>query len=209
MHNTVTLDPAAAWLLDGLAGTPTPWIVLGDGQLPDGALRLIVTPGGPSAACPPVLHEPAPGRPTVLRGEATARPMPAHGEATARPMAARGEPAGHPPVLLEPARGRPAVVRAAAAGRVLFVRGEAAWGAATLRVTAPDVVPAVAAVLLAARDRTGRVPRLSCTWPQRRRLGELAALIDPAVFSVPRLRALLRRAEPVAARRPLVSAGLT
>jgi hypothetical protein len=143
MHVNVTLDPAAAWLLDGLADAPVPWIVLGDGKLPERALRLVITPGGPGA------------------------------------------------------------------GRPLIVRGDAGRGAATLRVAAPDVVPAVAAVLLAVRDRIGRAPRLSCTWPSRRALTEILSLVDPAVFSVPRLRSLLRREEPVADRRPLVCAALS
>ncbi|MGI5239482.1 hypothetical protein [Dactylosporangium sp. CA-139066] len=139
---TVTLDPAAAWLIDRTAGGPAPAVVLGAGTVPPGALRLLVTPGSLGA------------------------------------------------------------------GRPLVVHGDTATGTPTLRVLAPDLVPAVAAVLLAVRDRTGRVPRLSCTWPARRALSEVVSLIDPAVFSVPRLRNLLRRAEPSPARRPLVCADL-
>ncbi|HTJ37874.1 MAG TPA: hypothetical protein VL738_31965 [Dactylosporangium sp.] len=139
---SVTLDPTAAWLIDRTAGGPSPSIVLGDGPVPPGGLRLHVTPGSLGA-----------GRPLVVRGDTTGT-------------------------------------------------------APALRVLAPDLVPAVAAVLLVIRDRTGRVPRLSCAWPSHRALSEVVSLIDPAVFSVPRLRSLLRRAEPSAARRPLVMADL-
>ncbi|MET7400267.1 hypothetical protein ABZS66_42955 [Dactylosporangium sp. NPDC005572] len=86
-------------------------------------------------------------------------------------------------------------------GRVL---GEVRDGRRILRTTGRDVATAVAGVLLAARDHTGVVPRLSCAWPDRHPLAELAGLADPAVLSVPRLRALLHRVEPDASRRPVV-----
>ncbi|WP_433060932.1 hypothetical protein [Dactylosporangium sp. CS-033363] len=139
---SVTLDPAAAWLIDRLAATTSPWIVLDGGPAPAGSLHLTVTPAGPAR-----------DRPLVVRGDTTA-------------------------------------------------------GVPTLRVCAPDLVPAVAAVLLTIRDRTSTVPRLSCAWPERRRLNEVIALVDPGVFSIPRLRTLLRRAEPVVIRRPIVCASL-
>jgi hypothetical protein len=86
------------------------------------------------------------------------------------------------------------------------VDGEVRDGRRMLRVAGADVCVAVAGVLLAARDRTGVVPRLSCAWPVRHPFAELVRLADPARLSVPRLRAVLRRAEPVSACRPLVHA---
>lgn len=81
---------------------------------------------------------------------------------------------------------------------------DVAGNVATMTRAGPDVCIAVAGVLLAARDRTGVVPRLSCDWPVRHPFAELVGLADPARLSVPRLRALLRRAEPVSTHRPLV-----
>ncbi|WP_432971266.1 hypothetical protein [Dactylosporangium sp. CA-233914] len=86
-------------------------------------------------------------------------------------------------------------------GRVL---GEVRDGRRILRTAGRDVPAAVAAVLFAARDHTGVVPRLSCAWPDRHPLAELVGLADPSVMSVPRLRALLHRAEPDPSRRPVV-----
>ncbi|MEU7875941.1 hypothetical protein [Dactylosporangium sp. NPDC049140] len=85
-----------------------------------------------------------------------------------------------------------------------YVLGEVQNGWRLLRASGRDVPAAVAAVLFAARDHTGVVPRLSCAWPDRHPLAEFAGLADPSSMSVPRLRALLRRAEPDPARRPAV-----
>ncbi|WP_426512893.1 hypothetical protein ACPPVO_20970 [Dactylosporangium sp. McL0621] len=84
------------------------------------------------------------------------------------------------------------------------VNGEIRDGRRVLRTADRDVPAAVVGVLLAARDHTGVVPRLSCPWPERHLVAELAGLANPAVLSVPRLRLMLRRAEPDAARRPVV-----
>ncbi|GAA4264127.1 hypothetical protein GCM10022255_114900 [Dactylosporangium darangshiense] len=118
----------------------------------------------------------------VLQDEAAARSHPVLGRAlrlVVDPEPAAGVPAGH-------------------------VLGEVKDGRRLLRAAGRDVPAAVAAVLLAARDHTDVVPRLSCAWPERHPLAELAGLADPAVMSVPRLRALLHRAEPDPARRPVV-----
>jgi hypothetical protein len=84
------------------------------------------------------------------------------------------------------------------------VLGEVYDGRRILRAAGRDVPAAVAAVLFAARDHTGVVPRLSCAWPDHHPLAEFVGLADPSSMSVPRLRALLRRAEPDAALRPVV-----
>lgn len=86
------------------------------------------------------------------------------------------------------------------------VHGEVRAGRRMLRVAGRDLPATVAAVLFAARDHTAVVPRLSCAWPARHPLAELVGLADPAAMSVHRLRALLRRAEPDPARRPVVHA---
>ncbi|WP_238014937.1 hypothetical protein KZZ52_33225 [Dactylosporangium sp. AC04546] len=89
-------------------------------------------------------------------------------------------------------------------GVPVSVRGDVLNGRWVLRATAVDVPAAIAAVLIAARDRTGLVPRLSCAAPERHPLAELLSVLDLSAASVLRIRSLLRRAEPDPARRPVV-----
>jgi len=70
---------------------------------------------------------------------------------------------------------------------------------------AADAVPAVVAVLLAVRTYTGLTPRLSCVWPQRHPLLQVAdVVLGGRSRSVLRIRRLVHRAEPDPARRPSV-----
>ncbi|WP_327181848.1 amino acid transporter [Streptomyces sp. NBC_01334] len=88
------------------------------------------------------------------------------------------------------------------------VRGDEKHGVRRLRVSGPTVPNAIAAVLLALRDRTGQVPHAYFSWTEGNPVGQLIRFL---VFGdgevAPVTREVLRRAEPDPGRRPRVHVG--
>ncbi|MFD9432277.1 amino acid transporter [Streptomyces sp. NPDC060002] len=88
------------------------------------------------------------------------------------------------------------------------VRGDEKHGVRRLRVAGPTVPNAIAAVLLALRDRSGRVPHAYFNWTEGNPVGQLIRFL---VFGdgevAPVTREVLRRAEPDPGRRPRVHVG--
>ncbi|MGW6922140.1 amino acid transporter [Streptomyces sp. NPDC054950] len=88
------------------------------------------------------------------------------------------------------------------------VRGDEKHGVRRLRVSGPTVPNAIAAVLLALRDRTGKVPHAYFSWTEGNPVGHLIRFL---VFGdgevAPVTREVLRRAEPDPGRRPRVHVG--
>ncbi|WP_405631150.1 amino acid transporter [Streptomyces sp. NBC_00016] len=88
------------------------------------------------------------------------------------------------------------------------VRGDEKHGVRRLRVSGPTVPNAIAAVLLALRDRTGEVPHTYFSWTEGNPVGHLIRFL---VFGdgevAPVTREVLRRAEPDPGRRPRVHVG--
>jgi hypothetical protein len=88
---------------------------------------------------------------------------------------------------------------------LLQVHGATTAGRRTLRVEASDGAPAIVAVLLAIRARTGLIPHLSCAWRGRHPVPELTdAILGLRSGSAQRIRQLVRQVEPDRARRPTV-----
>ncbi|MGI5452908.1 amino acid transporter [Streptomyces sp. CA-249302] len=90
----------------------------------------------------------------------------------------------------------------------ITVRGDEKHGARRLRVEGPTVPNAIAAVLLALRDRTGEVPHAYFSWTEGNPVGHLIRFLifgDGEVAPV--TREVLRRAEPDPERRPRVQVG--
>jgi hypothetical protein len=90
----------------------------------------------------------------------------------------------------------------------ITVHGEKKYGVRRLRITGPTVPNAIAAVLLALRDRTGKVPHAYFTWTEGNPVSHLIRFL---VFGdgevAPVTREVLRRAEPDPERRPRVHVG--
>ncbi|MFF3205319.1 amino acid transporter [Streptomyces sp. NPDC002962] len=90
----------------------------------------------------------------------------------------------------------------------ITVRGDEKHGVRRLRVSGPTVPNAIAAVLLALRDRTGQVPHAYFNWTEGNPVGHLIRFL---VFGdgevAPVTREVLRRAEPDPGRRPRVHVG--
>ncbi|WP_329214717.1 amino acid transporter [Streptomyces sp. NBC_01485] len=90
----------------------------------------------------------------------------------------------------------------------IAVHGDKKHGVRRLRVSGPTVPNAVAAVLLALRDRTGEVPHAYFSWTEGNPVSHLIRFL---VFGdgevAPVTREVLRRAEPDPARRPRVHVG--
>ncbi|WP_233415233.1 APC family permease [Streptomyces sp. N35] len=90
----------------------------------------------------------------------------------------------------------------------LDVRGDEKHGARRLRVESSVVPNAIAAVLLALRDRTGEVPHAYFNWTEGHPVSHLLRFL---VFGdgevAPVTREVLRRAEPNRERRPRVHVG--
>ncbi|MFI1928215.1 MULTISPECIES: APC family permease [unclassified Streptomyces] len=88
------------------------------------------------------------------------------------------------------------------------VRGDEKHGVRRLRVSGPTVPNAIAAVLLALRDRTGEVPHAYFSWTEGNPVGHLIRFL---VFGdgevAPVTREVLRRAEADPGRRPRVHVG--
>ncbi|MGX2993873.1 amino acid transporter [Streptomyces sp. JNUCC 64] len=88
------------------------------------------------------------------------------------------------------------------------VHGDHEHGVRRLRVRAAAVPNSVAAVLLALRDRTGRVPHVYFDWTEGHPVPQLLAFLVFGVGEVaPVTREVLRRAEPDPRRRPRVHVG--
>ncbi|MFE7129817.1 amino acid transporter [Streptomyces sp. NPDC057638] len=90
----------------------------------------------------------------------------------------------------------------------LLVRGDEKYGVRRLRVEGTTVPNTIAAVLLAVRDRTGRVPHAYFTWTEGSPVTQLLSFLVFGVGEVaPVTREVLRRAEPDPGRRPRVHVG--
>ncbi|MFD9395371.1 amino acid transporter [Streptomyces sp. NPDC060000] len=90
----------------------------------------------------------------------------------------------------------------------ITVRGDEKHGVRRLRVSGPTVPNAIAAVLLALRDRTGQVPHAYFSWTEGNPVSHLIRFL---VFGdgevAPVTREVLRRAETEPERRPRVHVG--
>ncbi|MFD3440233.1 amino acid transporter [Streptomyces sp. NPDC058685] len=90
----------------------------------------------------------------------------------------------------------------------LIVHGDEKHGVRRLRVQGTTVPNTVAAVLMALRDRTGRIPQAYFTWTEGGPIGQLFRfLVFGSGEVAPVTREILRRAEPDPARRPRVHVG--
>ncbi len=87
----------------------------------------------------------------------------------------------------------------------LHVTGEERYGHRVLRVDRATVPNAIAAILIAIRDRTGKVPDVYFTWAEG---NPVAAMLRHLVFGAgeiaPVTREVLREHEPDPERRPRV-----
>ncbi|MFB7775206.1 amino acid transporter [Streptomyces bauhiniae] len=90
----------------------------------------------------------------------------------------------------------------------ITVHGDEKHGVRRLRADGPTVPNTIAAVLLALRDRTGKVPHVYFNWTEGNPIGHLLQFL---VFgngeAAPVTREVLRRAEPDPERRPWVHVG--
>jgi hypothetical protein len=90
----------------------------------------------------------------------------------------------------------------------LRVRGEKRYGYRILRVKSPSIPNAIAAVLLAIRDQTGKIPHIYFAWTEG---NPFKFVIRYLIFGDgdigPVTREVLRRAEPDPERRPMVHLG--
>jgi hypothetical protein len=87
----------------------------------------------------------------------------------------------------------------------LCVQGEERFGHRILRVQSSNVANTIAAVLLAIRDLTGKVPHVYFEWTEGNPLWQLLRFLFVGVGEVaPLAREVLREAEPDPARRPVV-----
>ncbi|MFJ1812022.1 MULTISPECIES: amino acid transporter [unclassified Streptomyces] len=90
----------------------------------------------------------------------------------------------------------------------IAVRGDEKHGVRRLRVSGPTVPNAIAAVLLALRDRTGQVPHVYFSWTEGNPVSHLIRFLVFGEGEVaPVTREVLRRAEPDPERRPRVHVG--
>ncbi|MEU5633482.1 amino acid transporter [Streptomyces rishiriensis] len=124
--------------------------------------------------------------------------------------AKEGEQRAHTPI---PGAGRPLFLEVFVRDSSDFtadidVRGDEKHGVRRLRVSGPTVPNSIAAVLLALRDRTGRVPHAYFSWTEGNPVSHLIRFL---VFGdgevAPVTREVLRRAEPDPDRRPRVHVG--
>jgi hypothetical protein len=91
---------------------------------------------------------------------------------------------------------------------VLRVTGEERFGYRILRVEAPAIPNAIAALLLHVRDVTGKLPHVYFSWMETNPIVQLAGYVLTGSGDVPPLtREVLRQAEPEAANRPMVHVG--
>jgi hypothetical protein len=87
----------------------------------------------------------------------------------------------------------------------LCVRGEERFGYRVLTVAGTNVASTIAAVLLAIRDRTGRVPHVYFEWTEGNPLAQLLRFVFLGEGEIaPVTREVLREAEPDPRRRPVV-----
>ncbi|MFI0445472.1 amino acid transporter [Actinomadura sp. 6N118] len=90
----------------------------------------------------------------------------------------------------------------------LHVTGEELHGYRILRLESPSISNGIAAVLLHARDETGRMPHVYFHWVEGNPIGALLRYLVFGGGDVPPLtREILRQAEPEIERRPLVHVG--
>jgi hypothetical protein len=91
---------------------------------------------------------------------------------------------------------------------VLRVTGEERFGYRILRVEAPAVPNAIAALLLHIRDITGRLPHVYFAWMEANPVVQMLGYILTGEGDVPPLtREVLRQAETDSTRRPVVHVG--
>ncbi|TCO54894.1 amino acid transporter [Actinocrispum wychmicini] len=91
---------------------------------------------------------------------------------------------------------------------VLRVSGEERFGYRILRVEAPAVPNAIAALLLHVRDVTGKLPHVYFAWMETNPIIQLLGYVLTGSGDVPPLtREVLRQAETDPARRPMVHVG--
>jgi hypothetical protein len=106
-------------------------------------------------------------------------------------------------IFLEVGRPGPATKTGA-----LHVIGLHQHGYQILRVNSAAVAQAIAAVSLQIRDRTGRVPRIDFLWPESPHAWQLLRFLCFGTGETAAVtREILHRAEPDAARRPIVHIG--
>ncbi|XVQ06381.1 amino acid transporter [Spirillospora sp. CA-255316] len=90
----------------------------------------------------------------------------------------------------------------------LHVKGEELHGYRILRVESPSVSNAIAAVLLAIRDETGKTPHVYFHWAEGNPVGALLRYLIFGGGDIPPMtREILRKAEPDPERRPVVHVG--
>ena len=91
---------------------------------------------------------------------------------------------------------------------VLRVTGEERFGRQILRVTAPAVPNAIAALLLHVRDTTGKLPHVYFSWMETNPIKQLLGYVLTGSGDVPPLtREVLRQAEHDPIARPVVHVG--